>query len=153
MISKIVGQLKSLDYDSDFFISEPYLIPYFNDKKLKIGFVDAMHEPYLTEADKVLENFLKLNNEGRIKDSQLVFNYYKETLHLGYTKSLDIEVTEQVWDFVHPSEIIIDWDENGDFYLCISCECEWEDEHGLYLVFKDGLKLTRANGHDGGFTD
>lgn len=153
MESKIVGELESLNYDPNFFISKPYSIPYFSDKKLKIGFVDAMHEPYLFKADKVLENFLKLNQEERTKDSQLVFNYYKETLHLGYTKPLDIKVIEQVWNFVHPSEIIIDWDENGDFYLCISCECEWEDEHGLHLVFKDGLELTRASGHDGGFTD
>jgi len=35
MESKIVGQLQPLEYDEDFFESEPYTIPYFNNKKLK----------------------------------------------------------------------------------------------------------------------
>lgn len=153
MESKIVGQLKPLEYDTDFFESEPFAIPYFDNKKLKIGFVEAKHAPYLSEADEVLENFLKLTGEERIKDSQLVFNYYDETLKFGYTEQLDIKTVDEIWNFVYPSEIIIDCDEKGNFYLCVSCGCEWEEEHGLQLVFKDGLTLTRANGHDGYYTD
>ena len=153
MESKVVGQLKPLGYDTDFFESDPYAIPYLDNKKLKIGFVEAKHAPYLAEADKVLENFLNLNVEERIKDSQLVFNYYDETLKFGYTEQLDIKTVDEIWNFVYPSEIIINWDEKGDFYLCVSCGCEWEEEHGLQLVFKDGLTLTRAHGHDGYYID
>lgn len=153
MESKIVGQLQPLEYDEDFFESEPYTIPYFNNKKLKIGFVEAKHEPYLSEADKVLENFLNLTVEERIKDSQLVFKYYDETVNFGYKEDLDIKAVDEIWNFVYPNEIIINWDENGDFYLCVSCGCEWEEEHGLQLVFKDGSALSRVSGHDGQFSD
>lgn len=153
MESRIVGQLKPVDYDTDFFESGPFPIPYFDDKKLKVGFVEAKHEPYLLEADNVLQNFLKLHKEDRIGDSQLVLHYYSETLKYGSTKPLDINIPADIWNFVYPSEIIVQWDENEDFYLCVSCGCEWEEEHGLQLVFKDGKKLIRASGHDGGFTD
>lgn len=153
MESKIVGQLKPLEYDLDFYESEPFPILYFNNQKLKIGFVEAKHQLYLFEADKVLENFLKLDSRDKIENSQLVFNYYDETLKWGYTKLLDIKTVDEVWNFVYPSEIIIDWDEKGDFYLCVCCECEWEQEHGLQLVFKDGITLTRASGNDGYYTD
>lgn len=153
MKSRIVGKLNSLDYDRDFFESEPYPISYFDNLKLKIGFVEAEHQSYMYEADNVLENFLRLDAQDKIKDSQRVINYYGEMLKWGYTKSLDIKKVDDIWNFVYPSEIIIDWDEKGNFYLCISCGCEWEKEHGLHLVFKDGLTLTRASGHDGGFTD
>ena len=66
----------------------------------------------------------------------------------GYTKSLGVKKIDEIWNFVRPSEIIIDWDENGDFYLNVSCECGWEEEHGLQLIFKDGLTLIRAGGHE-----
>lgn len=98
--------------------------------------------------DKVLENFLKRDLTTRKKDSQLLFNYYNTTLKYGYTRSLGIKKIDEVWNFVYPSEIIVDWDEKGNFYLNVSCGCEWEEEHGLQLVFKDGLTLIRASGHE-----
>jgi hypothetical protein len=153
MKSRIVGQINSVDYDPDFFESEPHTIPYFDNKKLKVGFVEAKHQPYLIEADNTLENFLSLAKQDRIEDSQLVFDYYSETLKHGYTRPLNIKDLADIWNFVYPNEIIIHWDEKEDFYLCVSCGCEWEEKHGLQLVFKDGKKLTRASGHDGGFTD
>jgi hypothetical protein len=153
MESRIVGQIKPVDNNPDFFESNPYPIPYFDNKPLKVGFVEPKHEPYLLEADNVLQNFLFLDKQDRIKDSQLVFNYYNDTLKNGYTKSLDVSDIFDIWNFVYPSEIIVHWDENADFYLCVTCDCDWEEEHGLQLVFKDGKKLTRAGGHDGGFID
>jgi len=153
MNSKIAGQLNSIDFDPNFYISQPIDIPYFDNKKLTIGFVEATHQPYLDTADKILENFLQLKSHDKIKDTDLVYVYYDQTLTHGYTKSLDISSPVDIWKFVEPKEIIIYWDEDADFYLCVSCDCAWEDEHGLQLVFKDGLILTRASGHDGHFTD
>ena len=51
MNSKIVGQLSPTDYDPDFFESKPYPFPYFDDKEIKVGFVEAEHQPYLDGAD------------------------------------------------------------------------------------------------------
>jgi hypothetical protein len=153
MESKIAGQLKTNQFDTDFYESEPFAIPYFDNNKLKIVFVEAEYQPYLITADEVLENFLKLNSEDRIKDSKMVYHYYSEFLKFGYTKALNIKETKDVWNFVKPTEIIIHESQNGVFYLCVSCECEWEEEHGLQLVFKDGQTLTRASGHDGHYTD
>lgn len=151
MKSRIVGQLNSVEYDADFYVSKPYPIPYFDNKKLKIGYIEAKYEPYLIEADNVLQNFLYLKDQERVEDSQLIFDYYIEIVKHGYTQPLPIKQITDIWNFVFPSEIIIHWDENTDFYLCVSCQCGWEEEHGLQLVFKEGKKLTRAGGHDGAF--
>jgi len=153
MESKIAGQLKPSKHDIDFFQSEPFSIPYFDNKKLVVGFVEAEHQPYLESADRSLENFLKLNSFDRANDSELVLKYYSETLEYGYAQELSIETPKDVWNFVVPVEIIIHWDEIGDIYLCVSCECDWEEEHSLQLVFKNGQTLTRASGHDGHFND
>jgi hypothetical protein len=153
MESQVVGQLKSAQHDEEFFESAPFEIPYFDNKKLTIGFVEAKHQPYLDLADSVLRNFLKLTPRDRINDSQPIFKYYDETLKFGYTKNLNIKTPSEIWNHVSANEIIIHWDENSDFYLCVSCGCDWEEEHGLQLVFKNGQTLTRASGHDGHFAD
>ncbi|SHG40591.1 hypothetical protein SAMN04488109_0095 [Chryseolinea serpens] len=151
--SKIVGRLKPSEFDADFYTSEPFEIPYFDNIKMKIGFVEAKHGPYLEQADKTLRAFLSLNAVNRIQDSERVYKYYHETLKHGYTKPLTVKTSSEIWNHVSPGEIIIDWNEHGEFYLCVSCGCDWEEEHGLQLVFKDGETLTRASGHDGHYTD
>ena len=153
MESKIVGQLRSVEFDKDFFVSEPFEVAYFDNKKLPIGFVEARHQTYLESADKVLGSFLTLNSRDRINDSELVYKYYDKTLQFGYTKNLKVETPSEIWTHVRANEIIIHWDESNDFFLCVSCDCDWEVEHGLQLVFKNGLTLVRAGGHDGHFTD
>ncbi len=153
MKSNIVGELNPVEYDDNYFESNPFEIPYFDNKELKIGFVEPNYEPYLAEADKVLERFLNKNSENRLKDSKIVHNYYLEILKHGYCKELPLNSITDIWNHVMPSEIIIDWEDIGKFYLCVSCGCTWEEEHGLQLVFENGNTLTRASGHDGHYED
>ena len=135
MTSEIVGPLTPTSYDPDFFYSQPFPIPYFDNKELKIGFTEPKHQPYLLHADKVLADFLKLNAADRINGSEMVHAYYSEILECGYTSALKINTVKDIWNFVWPLEIVVEWDTNGDYYLLVSCGCEWEEEHGLQLVF------------------
>jgi hypothetical protein len=153
MVSTIVGQLKPNEYDDDFYESQPIEIQYFNNIKVKIGFTDAEDENYLKSADRILNDFLQLDLNNKISDSQKVYDYYLEILKYGYTKPLKIDTAQDIWNFVSPIEIIIHWDESVDYYLCVDCNCEWEQEHGLQLVFKNGITLTRASGNDGHYED
>ena len=107
----------------------------------------------MKEADKVLSKFLGLDKKTRLKDSQLVHRYYRQTLENGYCDDLKIESITDIWNFVIPNEIIIDWEDEGRFFLCVSCGCSCEEEHGLQLVFYNGGTLTRASGHDGHYED
>lgn len=153
MNSRIAGELKPLEYDEDMFESEPIEIAYFDNNKLKVGFVEPKYEPYLKEADEVLERFLKLSPSARLENSKLVHNYYSETLKHGYCKNLELNSISDIWNYVTPNEILIDWEDHGKFYLQVSCGCAWEEEHGLQLIFKNGERLTRASGHDGHYDD
>lgn len=153
MKSRITGELVPCDYDEDLFESEPISIPYFDNKELKVSFVEAKHEPYLKEADNVLEKFLNKDQVARLTDSKIVYDYYAQVLKHGYCTDLNLSSITEIWNFVTPNEIIIDWEDEGKYYLCISCGCSWEEEHGLQLVFKNGEGLTRASGHDGHYED
>lgn len=153
MESAIVGQLSQSKFANDLYESEPFEIPYFNNKRLKISYFGTADPKYFDSAEKVLKNFLDLTSDTRINDSLRVFAYYFQTLSYGYTKSLDIWNPSDIWNFVTPTEIMIEFDDDYEFYVCASCECDWEIEHGLQLIFKNGTTLTRASGHDGHVTD
>jgi hypothetical protein len=153
MTSAVVGQLIPDDVDPDFSNSEPFPIPYFDNKPLKVVFFEAEHQPYLEGADRALGEFVKLTAADRIANSEKVYQYYAEVLKYGYTSRLNIKTVKDVWNFVSPGEIMIHWGDKEDFYVCVSCWCAWEEEHGLELVFKNGKTLTRAGGHGEGYED
>ncbi|MGK0365192.1 MAG: hypothetical protein ACI85O_002257 [Saprospiraceae bacterium] len=47
--------------------------------------------------------------------------------------------------YVYPQDIYVTrrHQSDKDIYLNIDCECEWEQEHGLQLVFRQGKQLTK----------
>lgn len=148
MKSKIAGPLKQdLNFD-DWWESDPIPIPYFNNSAVKVVFTDAAFEEYMVAADQALQDLLKLTSIDREKDSHYVYKYYLQTLEFLDIEPLDLKSENNIWNFVRPIEIHINWPADKPVYLLVSCECKWEEEHGLQLVFKNG-KLTRASGHDG----
>lgn len=153
MKSSIVGELTALEHDENYFESAPYPIPYFDNEPIKIGFVDAIDKQYLAKADEALKQFLRLNSSDKIADTAVVKQYYDDVQQWETMEPLNISASEQIWNYVHPSEIVIDWNEKGEVYVVVSAECDWEEEHGLQLVFKAGVRLTRAGGHDGHYED
>ncbi|WP_420847686.1 DUF6985 domain-containing protein [Natronosporangium hydrolyticum] len=38
-------------------------------------------------------------------------------------------------------------------YVSIECECAWEPEHGLQIVFRDGAAVTKVGPYDGHLTN
>jgi hypothetical protein len=152
MHSTIAGPLTP-DRHGCFFESAPLAIPYFDGRLLPVVFEED--EPaFLAEADRVLAAFLTLGRADRLTDSSAVYRYYEQVLAAGgRTGRPLIEREEDLWSHVTPESVMINWDETGQLYVCVDCACAWEEEHGLYLVFKDGEKLTRAAGFDGYYTD
>ena len=38
-------------------------------------------------------------------------------------------------------------------YISLECNCDWEEEHGLQIVFKNGLKVNKIGPYDGHCTN
>jgi hypothetical protein len=56
----------------------------------------------------------------------------------------------EIWTFVRPKAVYLEFHEvTGSVYATIACECDWEEEHGLQLVYKDGTTLSRVSDQDG----
>lgn len=181
--SDIIGELEQNENFSDFWKSSPIDIPFLNNQKLNIyyyHFNPVEDKNFILEADKALNNFLNLRIQDRNSISELVYknctDFFEitgfdqevvemfrqikepEAWHLNNIKLgklLHLKDLNEVWDFVRPSEIYVQRREyeDKDIYIKITCQCDWEDEHGLQLVFRQGKKLTRVSANDDDLTD
>ncbi len=163
VISKTVGPLKQHDYFSDWWISNSIEIPFFDNKKLSVTFMSFEPETdlaYMHEADEALACFISLTGNDRALISDHVYRNFSEVMEWVGEESVDaglVNIKEKgtIWNFVDPTAIYISRRpyNDKDLYVVVACECAWEKEHGLQLVFRRGKKLTRVSDQDGHLTD
>ncbi len=161
--SNILGKLYQNSEFSDWWESEEIKIPFLNNENFKITFLDFEPEhdkTFIEEADQALTNFLKMNIDDRNLISELAFQNCMDFLDAVEFDEDDeplreIKDNNEIWNFIYPSEIHISRRpyNDKDIYISIACECEWEREHGLQLVFRQGKKLTRISDQDGHLTE
>ena len=65
----------------------------------------------------------------------------------------EIKNKNEIWKYVYPQEIHITRRHRRDEDIYLSVICEWEQEHGLQLVFRQGKQLTRISPQDGHITE
>ena len=161
--SKTIGTLTQNQEFDDWWESLPIAIPFFDNLKLKIIFADfepTIDTAFIKEADDALACFLALSNTDKFSISELVYKNCMDFLHaIEFDEQdqhlWDIEDKNEIWNFVYPTEIYIERRayQDKDIYVDIHCECDWEDEHGLQLVFRKGMKVTRVSQIDGHITN
>jgi len=161
--SKIIGELKQNDQIEDWWESELIEIPFFNNKKMNITFMDFFPQSdteLINEWDEALNLFLQKSESDRLLLSNLVYENCMDFLNTIEFDEADqylrnIKDKNEIWKYVQPTDIYIArrpyQDEN--IYVDINCECDWEQEHGLQLVFRQGKKITRVSQIDGHLTD
>ncbi len=163
IISSIIGQLNQDKNFPDWWISKEIEIPFFDNEKLIITFMDfdpSQDETFIEEADQALTNYFKLNIEDRKSISTLVQKNCNDFLDaIEFDEDDDhlrqLNDKNEIWKFVYPTEIFVTRRNrrDKDIYVSIDCDCEWEQEHGLQLVFRQGKKLTRISTRDGHLTE
>jgi hypothetical protein len=159
--SRQIGQLTQDKDFQDWWRGGEIEIPFFDGKKLPIVFMDFEPEAdlkFIDEADNALFNFLRLDKQERLKLSNIVYQNYSDFLiDIGNDRNykLAIQKNEDIWDFVHPCEIYVTRrrHRDKDRYVQIQCNCDWEEEHGLQLIFRQGRQITRVSDIDGHLTE
>ena len=124
------------------------------------GFEPEKDTNFIKEADNALTNFLNLITEDRKFISRLVYKNCMDFLNAVDFDEADeplrqIKNQDEIWNYVYPSEIYVSrrHRRDKDIYLQITCACEWEQEHGLQFVFRQGKQLTRISSQDGHLTE
>ncbi len=162
--SQVVGLLAQHDRLKDWWVGDEVAIPFFDGKPIQITFM--RYEPdadleFVNDADNALRAFLNLTTADRMAYSGLVYKNCTDILaEMEDDEDIKPELAalanpNDVWHFVDPTGIYVTRRDRRDMdmYLSVSCNCEWEEEHGLQLVFRKGEKLTRVSEEDGHLTE
>lgn len=161
--SQILGELTQDNNFEDWWHSRPVAVPFFEDKVLPVIFMDLVPEhdaKFVPEADEALRNFFSLDIEYRDSISTHVYKNCMDFLEAvefdeGDDHLRQIKSEKDIWQYVFPREVYVSrrHRRDEDIYIIVACECDWEQEHGLQMVFRQGRKLTRISEQDGHITE
>lgn len=157
--SNIIGLLNQANGFDDWWESNPIAIPFFEDKKIAITYMDFVPESdptFIEEADLAIKTFLSKVATDRISISNAAYKNCMDFLNMVEYDEADqplwnIKDKNDIWKFIYPHDIYVTRGHGKDegIYINTACECEWEQEHGFQMVFKRGDQLVRLSAQDG----
>jgi hypothetical protein len=139
----------------DWWVSQPVAVPFLSGRRVPFTVtLRAAGDGYPPDATEAIEQFLALGPADREAAAGRVFQNYRD--FADAVSEVDVEITgpARVWDHVRVTGVYVDrrhrWD--GDVYVKVACDCDWEVEHGLQMVFRRGARLVRVSAQDGHLT-
>lgn len=134
---------------------------------LSVGILDdevsfALHDWTPVDADAeeaaavvtTITAFRQITQEVLDAASHAVYAYYRETAD-GLVDEPDLEdwfpeigSPEGIWDHVTLGSCPIVAEEDGTWYVSLESECEWDEEGGLQIVFRNGNEITKVGPFD-----
>lgn len=151
----LLGQLSPHPDIPEWLVSQPVAIRYFDGLQLAFT-LDGLEASDESDTREAIESFLKLDSVDRIAASPYVFKNYQQIASVLRKEDIGCEIAAEidVWKHVRPTEIFVSRRNRGSRAICIQilAECDWEPEHGLQIIFRDGRVLSRVSAQDGHLT-
>ena len=134
----------------DWYISDPIRVPVLGGQTRRIVVAGYEDDTGQDDFHTAIKNFLSIDDSA-LRDAEAhVYAYYKEC-NAHWTRADDeyvlIESPRDVWAHVQfGTEPIVERRGCGDqgVYVSLTCGCDWEEEHGLQIVLKNGLKVKQG---------
>jgi len=154
---------------TDYHLSPVFSIPMFNDLQVRFAIWDSpLSDRGAQLAAEAINNFRAAGAEVRHDTARYVHQYYLSVRNqyddadcIDYGIPLDLTV-DTVWDHVtfrnppsvNPEPIGYSNLLHRDIaYIDFECECSWEPEHGLQMVFIHGQRIGKVGPYDGHLTN
>jgi hypothetical protein len=145
------------DKEFGLYYSKPIAVPMFGGKQCQIALEGYDEDERKEDFHAAIANFLASNSAVLREADEPLFRYYKDFEEYWLEEgNLQIKSAEELWQHIElGSKAIVTRRSRGDkgVYITIECGCDWEDEHGLQLVLKNGLKVNKLGGYDGHLTN
>jgi hypothetical protein len=136
--------------------SAPVPVPYFSGTPVPFVIEEEWQgSSYPPPLESAIAAFLALTDDDRIAASEAVDANYREAVDDGRSADLGVEDPTRIWEHVTPVEVHVRRRPlaERDFYIQIDCNCAWEKEHGLQIVYHHGSELVRVSDQDGHLTE
>jgi hypothetical protein len=135
------------------YVSAPISVKVLSGERCEIS-VDGYDEDENQEEFHVaIANFLAIEPPVLDAAEPYIFQYYQDCS--SYVPELTIRSPEDVWRHISFGDPTVSRDLFGDrgIYVSIECECDWEEEHGLQIVFRNGAEVNKVGPYDGHLTN
>lgn len=102
---------------------------------------------------RALRSFIALKPSALAAVEEHVFRYYldcKDHLAPGDPGHVEIGSAKDVWKHVDFGfeATVRRRKHDGKVYVSLECNCDWEPEHGLQLVFEEGRRVSKVGPFD-----
>jgi hypothetical protein len=147
------------DDQFDSHCSEPLPVAALGGKICRIIVEDYDNDHAREDFHVAVKNFLSIDQFVLQAAEPYIFQYYLDC-NSDFSPDdedyLIIDSPRDVWKHVKfGDEPIVTRRAYGDHgvYVSLECNCDWEIEHGLQIVFKNGLKVNKIGPYDGNLTN
>jgi hypothetical protein len=137
------------DSENDSYCSELRHITVLGDEMCFISIEDYDEDPCQQDFHVAIQNFLSIDQSVIRAAEPYIYQYYQDCNNCLDPKDdefIAIEAPEDIWEHIElGGEAVVSRRFGGDkgIYVSLSCYCDWEEEHGLQIVFKNGLTVNR----------
>jgi hypothetical protein len=140
------------DSDGNEHRSRPITLPMLS-RDVTIVLVGFLDDPMPNDFKDAVRNLLSRTHNTLLAVSSDLHNYCSDiNQFLDPDDVLHVDDPDDLWNHVRfGSEVYIERRHHGDrkVYASIECGCDWEEEHGLQLVLREGIAVTKLGPYDG----
>lgn len=147
------------DEELDWWISDLVPVPALDGADCSIIIEGYNDDPAKDELVEAARNFLSIGRTALEAAAPHVFEYYKDCndrLNPGDPGHVVIASPDEVWGHVRfgfEAHVSRRGQGGRGVYVSLACNCDWEPEHGLQLVFRNGLVINKIGEFDGHLTN
>lgn len=135
----------------------PLHVPVLGDTHRRLVVVGYDEDKAKGDIHAAIDAFLALGETARKSAALPIFEYYQDVQTVvGSENLLSIAGPDDVWPHIEPhDEVLVQRGGHRDrqVYISVECECTWEPEHGLQIVFRGGRSVTKIGPYDGHLTN
>lgn len=144
------------DEESGWYISQPITINALNQQACEflVEGYDEAGETTRAAYHQAIDNFIKLQASALQAAQEAIFAYYQDTANFRRSEKADvvsIGSAADVWQHIQfGDEALVCRRQNDEqtVYVSLECECDWEEEQGLQIVFRHGAEISKLGPFD-----
>lgn len=141
------------------YYSEVMPVKVLGGKQCRIVVADYDEDEHKEDFHVAIANFLAAD-ESVLRDAgPYIFEYYescKEYIDPDDEEYFEINSVDEIWSHIRlGDDPLFMRRHRGDqgIYVSLECGCDWEEEHGLQIVFRNGLIVNKIGPYDGHLTN
>lgn len=147
----------TLDDELGWYLSGEIVVPVLDGTVCMFAVEGYDDDPAPEDFHAAIRTFRALDRSALEAAVPYIWAYYRDISTDGADEwTVEIESPADVLEHVRFVELVTvsrdPWGE-GHVHISVECECDWEEEHGLQLVFRDGAEVTKVGPFDGHLTN